>query len=280
MTFEEKKQRRNVNSVPNIPVFDNFFLPILKFHQDGKEHTTEEIKGYIANFYKLTSAEESALIPSGNRTKIHNRVEWTMSYLKKAKLLRSPRRSAYIITERGIRTIEENPNGITRKILKKFQEFREFQRIKDSDISTTQLPIDISTFEKQEEKKYEKIEKIPNLEKVLERALNAPKIPRTKTVTTEIAIRDPNVRRITILRAEGKCQMCGRKVFLIEAHIVALGGGFAGEDSLDNTAGLCDVCHRRLDSGLCTKRAVKMLLTKAAKPITKDDLQRWASNPC
>jgi restriction system protein len=50
---------------------------------------------------KLTQEDLRELLPSGTQTKFDNRVAWAKSYFTQAKVLESPRRSYFKITDRG-----------------------------------------------------------------------------------------------------------------------------------------------------------------------------------
>lgn len=118
-----------------IPGYQTLMLPILKFLQDGKEHTTHEIIEYISDIFKLTSEErKEPLIKSGraraprpwNQRLIDNRVGWAKTYLKKAGLLSTTHRAVYRITNRGLEVLKSNPKTINVKVLRQFPEFEEY----------------------------------------------------------------------------------------------------------------------------------------------------------
>ena len=83
-------------------------LPLLKYSGDGKEHTLREAVEQLADSFKLEEKERSVLLPSGQQTVFHNRVGWARTYLKKAGLLDSPRRSYFLITKRGKEVLSSN----------------------------------------------------------------------------------------------------------------------------------------------------------------------------
>jgi restriction system protein len=111
-----------------IPDYQTLMLPLLRFSADGNDHTTREAVEVLATEFQLTPAERSELLASGGQQAIfNNRVGWANSYLKKARLLESPRRGALRITARGKQILGDNPTRIDVKFLERFPEFIEFR---------------------------------------------------------------------------------------------------------------------------------------------------------
>lgn len=119
-----------------IPDYQSLMLPLLAIAGDGREHSLRETIEALAEQFGLTAEERRELLPSGRQATFDNRVGWARTYLKKAELLSSPRRSYFQITPRGHEVLKENPSKITVTYLRKFPEFVEFQlgsQSKDSD---------------------------------------------------------------------------------------------------------------------------------------------------
>jgi restriction system protein len=113
-----------------IPDYQTIMLPLLKFANDRKEHTLQETVEKLSEVFHLTDEEKNILLPSGQQTVFFNRVGWSRTYLKKAGLLESPRRSYFIITQRGQDVLASNPKTIDANFLEQFPEFVEFKSIK------------------------------------------------------------------------------------------------------------------------------------------------------
>ena len=113
-----------------IPKYEEIMLPFLKFLSDGNEHSLSETHDALAKQFQLTDSELRELLPSGRQPIFRNRVGWARTYLKKAKLLISPKRAHFKISERGLDLLKENPDQITSKFLTRYEEFVEFQSIK------------------------------------------------------------------------------------------------------------------------------------------------------
>ena len=111
-----------------IPEFQSFFHPFLNLTKDGQEHSLQEVRDHLTNFFNLTEDEKTEKVPSGRQTKFDNRIYWTKSYFVKAKLLESSKRAHFRITERGLNFLNRFQNEITIKDLREIDEFKEFNQ--------------------------------------------------------------------------------------------------------------------------------------------------------
>ena len=112
----------------SIPDFQSIMLPLLKFTANQQEHSLREAIEDLAQVFNLSEQERKELLPSGQEATFDNRVGWSRTYLKKAGLLESTRRSFFKITQRGLDVLSQNPSRIDIKFLEQFPEFVEFQR--------------------------------------------------------------------------------------------------------------------------------------------------------
>lgn len=112
-----------------VPGFQEFLLPVLKFMGDGKEHSRDEISERVPqNYFSFTPEEMKEKTKNGNKIKVFDRVEWSITYLKQSGLLSRPRRSHYIITESGLALLKSDIKEITSKFLyNNYAAFRDFQ---------------------------------------------------------------------------------------------------------------------------------------------------------
>jgi len=92
-----------------IPDYQSIMLPLLKYASDKKEHSMREAIEYLANLFKLTEQERKELLQSGQQYVFDNRVGWAKTYLKKAGLLESTKRSFFKITDLGLEVLKKNP---------------------------------------------------------------------------------------------------------------------------------------------------------------------------
>ena len=113
-----------------IPTYEEVMLPFLKALSDGEEHELAEIVQTLADHFKLSEAEQRELLPSGKQTVFRNRIGWAKTYLQKAKLLESPKRARYKITERGKSLLSDNPADINSEYLLRYDEFVQFKDLR------------------------------------------------------------------------------------------------------------------------------------------------------
>ncbi len=112
----------------SVPDFQSFFRPLLDFGADGKEHSIQEAREAIAKAMALPEADMKELLSSGLQTKFDNRVAWAKSYFVQAKVLESPRRGHFRITQRGLLLHQLGHKRIDVKILNQYPEFVEFHK--------------------------------------------------------------------------------------------------------------------------------------------------------
>jgi restriction system protein len=113
-----------------IPDYQSIMLPLLKFAGDKKEHSIREAIEHIANIFNLSEEERREVLPSGQQYIIDNRVSWARTFLKKAGLLESTKRSYFKITDLGLEVLQKNPIEINVKFLEQFPQFIEFRNLR------------------------------------------------------------------------------------------------------------------------------------------------------
>ncbi len=133
-----------------IPDYQSIMLPLLKFADDRKEHSTGQAIEGLAREFHLSNEELQELLPSGQQPMFANRLNWAKTYLKKAGLLKSDKRGSFQITDRGLQVLIENPKRIDAAFLKKFPEFLEFAGTK-KDKQVVPVPDDLNDHETPEE---------------------------------------------------------------------------------------------------------------------------------
>ena len=109
-----------------VPDFQSFFRPLLEVAADGEEHSLKEAREKISADFNLSEEDLSQLLPSGTQTKFGNRVAWAKSFFVQAKVLESPKRAYFKITDRGRQLFEQGHERIDVKILSQYPEFVEF----------------------------------------------------------------------------------------------------------------------------------------------------------
>ncbi|WP_462326152.1 restriction endonuclease, partial [Desulfoplanes sp.] len=111
-----------------VPDFQSLMLPLLKLSAGGEEYTMQEAREGLAKVLKLSEEDLQERLPSGRQTTFANRVAWAKVYLTQARVLESPKRGVFHITERGRKILAESPAQIDIKYLVRFEEFQEFRQ--------------------------------------------------------------------------------------------------------------------------------------------------------
>ena len=69
-----------------VPDFQSIMLPLLELAGEGETLQLRKAVDILADRFALTDDEKRELVPSGQQSKLHNRVAWARTYLKKAGL--------------------------------------------------------------------------------------------------------------------------------------------------------------------------------------------------
>lgn len=117
-----------------IPTYDKFYGPLLEFLSDGEIHNSKETIHYCTQAFHLSEEDQQALLPSGKKAILDDRVGWARTYLKKAGLIETPFRGRYRITAKGKESVRSNAL-IDNEYLSQFQEFQEFWKGSSSVVS-------------------------------------------------------------------------------------------------------------------------------------------------
>lgn len=132
-----------------IPDFQSIMLPLLKILADGKVYKYREIFEDLVREFQVTEAERKEMLPSGQQEIFANRVGWAKTYLKKARLIDSPQRATFVISEKGKEILSQNPARIDAKFLRQFPEFQEFNRVNKQNETIT-LESNLSTSDQEQ----------------------------------------------------------------------------------------------------------------------------------
>lgn len=111
-----------------IPDYQSLMLPLLRLVSDRKEHKYEDLMEKLAIEFKMSREERDEFL-ANHQGILDYRFRWASSYLKKAGLLESPKRTTFIITESGLKTLKENPDYIGTNYSTQSTEFSKFQNV-------------------------------------------------------------------------------------------------------------------------------------------------------
>lgn len=129
----------------SVPKYFEMHKPTLKFLSDGKVHSAGEIKAYLIDYFHMSKEDVLLLVPSGRITYLANRASWARTYLKKAGLIESPSRGKFVITEEGRKALRESPDIIDSDYLMKYDAFKEFRSMTQSEDVDTQKTFEDSS---------------------------------------------------------------------------------------------------------------------------------------
>jgi restriction system protein len=102
-------------------------LPLLSLLANGQPWTSKQLRERLADDLQLSSVDRHEMLPSGRQERFTNRVAWALVHLKAARVIASPARATYVITERGLEVLAEAPERIDLKYLLRFPEYVEFR---------------------------------------------------------------------------------------------------------------------------------------------------------
>jgi restriction system protein len=119
-----------IRNIMAIPDFQACMLPFLQHISDGKEHHISTVAEALIQHFGLTDAEKSELLPSGQQTRIANRIQWASTHLAKAGIIERPSRGVLRITPAGQGLLKENLSRVDMGVLERFPAYREFKALK------------------------------------------------------------------------------------------------------------------------------------------------------
>lgn len=101
-----------------MPTWDQFMVPVLEVLSDGETRRLRDLYGLVADHVGLTAEERAEAISSG-MLRHHDRIGWAASDLARATAVERPSRGLYRITDVGRRLLQNHPQRITQKDLRK-----------------------------------------------------------------------------------------------------------------------------------------------------------------
>jgi Restriction endonuclease len=100
-----------------VPGFQEMFLPFLIALADGEERHMSVIQKTIEDYLRISDEDKAEMIPSGQSSKVANRVGWARTHLNKAGLIRKAAWGVYGITEQGVNLVRNPPEKVDLKFL-------------------------------------------------------------------------------------------------------------------------------------------------------------------
>jgi restriction system protein len=109
-----------------IPNFQDVMLPILRFTADGGIHPWQRLRDECAIQFQATEDELAERLDSGG-SRFDSRVQWAITHMVQAGLLRRPKRGHVEVTRRGLDVLAENPPRVDMPLLAGFAEYQDFR---------------------------------------------------------------------------------------------------------------------------------------------------------
>ncbi len=102
-----------------IPDFQTLMLPVLELLKNGNPVKLSDMVNIMSDKYNLTEEERNEWLPSKVQKTMYNRVAWAKQYLINSELIESPERGSFVITQKGLDVLDQKPNKIDLRFLKR-----------------------------------------------------------------------------------------------------------------------------------------------------------------
>ena len=90
-------------------------------------HTSADLRDRLAELMQVTAEDRAVLLPSGSQPLFTNRVAWAVIHLAQAGLLDRLARGITQLTARCQQVLQECPDRVDMKVLRRFPEYEEFR---------------------------------------------------------------------------------------------------------------------------------------------------------
>jgi len=100
-----------------VPGFQEMFLPFLQVLSEGDPLHMSDIEDGIVRIMEISEQDQNEMIPSGQSTKVGNRVGWARTHLNKAGLIEPVTRGVYRISEEAKKLLAAPPVPFDLKFL-------------------------------------------------------------------------------------------------------------------------------------------------------------------
>lgn len=107
-----------------VPVFEEFYYPIMIFASKGAV-SRKGLEGQLKDYFHLSDDDCQVRTKSGNETKLRDRINWAIQYLKRALFLSKAERNSYQITSRGSEYLRLHKD-LKKSDLMEYSEFADF----------------------------------------------------------------------------------------------------------------------------------------------------------
>lgn len=109
-----------------VPKYNEFFSPVLRALETGEIKHVAKIRKFALDYLNVSEEDRKEMLPSNTQRLVDNRVNWSITYLRKANLIERVARGKYKITNTGLRVLHEKKDHVELKDLYQFDSFRQF----------------------------------------------------------------------------------------------------------------------------------------------------------
>lgn len=110
-----------------IPPVTHFRVPLLQLLGDGVERPLADAANALADVFKLTDEERSAVLPSGYPV-VRHRTGWSGFHLRKAGLVDDSKRGILRITDEGKKLLATKPTSLSESVLMLFPKYQAWRK--------------------------------------------------------------------------------------------------------------------------------------------------------
>jgi restriction system protein len=103
-----------------VPGFQEMFLPFLQSISDGTARHHTAIRQYIEDKLQISPEDRAEMLPSGQSTKVANRVGWSRTHLSKAGLIVTEKPGVFRISDEGKKLLSNPPPKLDMRFLETF----------------------------------------------------------------------------------------------------------------------------------------------------------------
>src|SRR6202012_2146390 len=105
--------------------FQTLMRPVLVAIGGGEPKSQAQIRDIVASALGVSDEDRQVMLPSGNQAIFSNRVAWAITHMSQAGLIGRPERGRYVLSERGKKVLQDNPERVDLTVLQQFPEWRE-----------------------------------------------------------------------------------------------------------------------------------------------------------